>query len=67
MTKPEKPRSSSPIPPVQTEYGNWGYGHLGLMKYDCPTPCCSAWFVTFDPLNVRCDDCGEMMIDTQVL
>ena len=40
---------------------------LGLLKYDCPNPDCSSWFVTFDPLDVLCKDCQRTMVDTEIL
>lgn len=39
----------------------------GLLKYDCPTPECTAWFVTYDSLDVTCNACQCKMIDTGML
>ncbi len=43
------------------------YGKSGLLKYDCPNPACTAWFVTFDSLDVLCKDCYRTMVDTEIL
>lgn len=31
------------------------FKRAGLLKYDCPTPDCTTWFVTYDPLDVTCN------------
>lgn len=66
-----KRRSSPSAPPEETSPTGPnelpGGRPLGLLKYDCPNPSCGAWFVTLDPLSVRCVDCDELMIDTQVI
>lgn len=43
------------------------YSKAGLLKYDCPTPDCKAWFVTFDPVNALCKECNQTMIHSEIL
>lgn len=62
MKNNSKTAGASPKVPLHPAYKK-----SGLRKYDCPNPDCSAWFVTFDPLDVLCKDCRETMLDTEVM
>ena len=46
----------------QDRYIEGNFRELGLLKYDCPSIGCGAWFVTLHELNVACKDCCKDMI-----